>query len=202
MTRSPGLNFVTFAPHVRDHAGRLMPVDSGRREQVVFDLLEIGVADAAGFHANQDFAGADFAAWRPRPPRPRCCRDRRRQAYSGVFVIRDWNVQSARNSPSFFDATAVRCFNRSSSPNRFRGLANAPATRRNVLNWPSGVKRGIKIIFKILAGQIADRANAIERQTQILRRARHPRRFHFYYRCTGRPQVAFFRRSLRNMIDR
>ena len=36
-----------------------MAEDPGRREQVVLDLLEIGVTDAAAFHLNQQFAGAN-----------------------------------------------------------------------------------------------------------------------------------------------
>ena len=51
-------------------------------------------------------------------------------------------------------------------------------------------------------GQIADRANAVERQIQVFGGPRHPRRFHFYYRCAGGPEVAFFRSRLRNVVDR
>ena len=37
-------------------SGRLMPVDTGRGQQVVLDLLEVGVADAAALHSHQKFA--------------------------------------------------------------------------------------------------------------------------------------------------
>ena len=46
--------------HSRHHAGGLMAVNPRRSQQVVLDFLEIGVADAAGFNANQNFTGADF----------------------------------------------------------------------------------------------------------------------------------------------
>ena len=55
-----GLEFRDVGAHVRDHARGLMAVNARRGEQVVFDLLEIGVADAAGFHADEDFARADL----------------------------------------------------------------------------------------------------------------------------------------------
>lgn len=38
----------------------LVSVNAWGSEQVVFDLLEIGMADAAGFDADKDFAGTDF----------------------------------------------------------------------------------------------------------------------------------------------
>ena len=60
MTRSPGLIIRDIRATAADHAGGLMAVDSGRRQQIVFDFLEIGVADAAGFHPNQNLAGANF----------------------------------------------------------------------------------------------------------------------------------------------
>ena len=47
------------AAHRGHHAGGLVPVDARRRQQIVFDLLQIGVADAASFHADQNLAGAD-----------------------------------------------------------------------------------------------------------------------------------------------
>ncbi len=51
------------SPHAaadgRHYARRLMSKDARRREQVVFDLLEIGVADPAALHADQQFARSD-----------------------------------------------------------------------------------------------------------------------------------------------
>ena len=44
------------------HAGGFMAENARRGEQIVFDFLEIGVADAAAFHANQQLAGADGRA--------------------------------------------------------------------------------------------------------------------------------------------
>ena len=59
MTRSP----ISIIAHPRsdrgDHARRLMPENPRRREQVVLDLLEIGVADPAAFHPDQQFSGPD-----------------------------------------------------------------------------------------------------------------------------------------------
>ena len=43
--------------HMRDHPRGLMPVNAGRSEQVVFDFLQIGMADAAGLDANQNLTG-------------------------------------------------------------------------------------------------------------------------------------------------
>jgi len=48
------------AAHARHYAGSLVPVDPRRRQQVVLDLLQIGVADAASLHAHQQLTGADF----------------------------------------------------------------------------------------------------------------------------------------------
>src|ERR1019366_1765449 len=44
-------------------AGGFVPVDARRLEQVVLDLLQVGMADAASFHANEDFARADPRRW-------------------------------------------------------------------------------------------------------------------------------------------
>ena len=38
---------------------RLMPVDAGCRQQVILNLLEISVANAAGFHPDQHFTIAN-----------------------------------------------------------------------------------------------------------------------------------------------
>ena len=144
---------------------------------------------------------ADFGRARPHPPKPRCCRDTQRPAYSR-FPYRYWNVQSTRKSPRFFDAS-------SRSPLQSQQFSEPlPWTRQRARDQAQRAEpairrqRGVEIVFKIFACQIADGANAIKRQTQILRCARRPRRFHFYYRCAGRPQVAFFRRSLRDALNR
>ena len=42
-----------------DDARGFMAVDAGRRQKIVFDLLQIGVADATALDANQDLARAD-----------------------------------------------------------------------------------------------------------------------------------------------
>lgn len=42
------------------HAGRLMAVDARRLEQIVFNLLKIGVADTAALDPDEQFAGTDF----------------------------------------------------------------------------------------------------------------------------------------------
>ena len=60
MTRSPGWNFVTLEPTWATIPAVSVAVDAGRGQQVVFDFLEIGVADAAGFHTNEDLTRADF----------------------------------------------------------------------------------------------------------------------------------------------
>src|ERR1039458_3325503 len=44
----------------RSHrAGGLVPEDARRLEQVVLDLLQVRITDAASFHPNEDFARAD-----------------------------------------------------------------------------------------------------------------------------------------------
>ena len=45
--------------HGCDHAGSLMSEDARRREQVVLDFFEIGVADSTAFHADQQFSRTD-----------------------------------------------------------------------------------------------------------------------------------------------
>ncbi len=42
-----------------DDTGRFVTIDTRRRKQVVLDLLEIGMTDAAGFHANKQLARPD-----------------------------------------------------------------------------------------------------------------------------------------------
>ena len=42
------------------HAGGFVPINSRRFEQVVLDLLQIGIADSTGLHPHQDLAGADL----------------------------------------------------------------------------------------------------------------------------------------------
>ena len=38
----------------------LMTIDARRRQKVVFDLFQVGVTDAASFHADQNLARTDF----------------------------------------------------------------------------------------------------------------------------------------------
>ena len=45
-----------IVPYGSNRARRFVPVDAGRREQVVFDLLEVGVTDAATVHPHEQFA--------------------------------------------------------------------------------------------------------------------------------------------------
>ncbi len=52
-----GFEFGNARAHGGHHAGGFMPINARRRQQVVFDLLEVGMADSAGFHADQNFAG-------------------------------------------------------------------------------------------------------------------------------------------------
>jgi hypothetical protein len=40
-----------------------MSIDSGRGEQIVFDLLEVGVADTTGFDAHEDLAAPNVRRW-------------------------------------------------------------------------------------------------------------------------------------------
>jgi hypothetical protein len=47
-------------PDGGDNTSGLMPVDTRSRKQVEGDLLQIGMADSAGFHANEDLTRADF----------------------------------------------------------------------------------------------------------------------------------------------
>ena len=49
--------------HRGHDAGGFMSVNAGRSQQVVLDLLQIGVTDSAGFDANQDLAGTDGWRW-------------------------------------------------------------------------------------------------------------------------------------------
>ena len=42
-----------------DDTGRLMAVDARRREQIVFDFFEIGMADAAGLDADKNLSVTD-----------------------------------------------------------------------------------------------------------------------------------------------
>ena len=62
-TRSPGRNFTTPAPHGHDHACGLMTVNPGRGQQVVLDFFEVGVADAAGFHADEESRRGRWREW-------------------------------------------------------------------------------------------------------------------------------------------
>jgi hypothetical protein len=54
------LKFRDAAADFRNDPRRLMSVNSRRRQQIVFDFLEVGVADAARFDANEHLARADF----------------------------------------------------------------------------------------------------------------------------------------------
>ena len=48
------------APSAHHNACSLMSIDARRGQKVVFDFLEIGMADSAGFHAHENFAWSDF----------------------------------------------------------------------------------------------------------------------------------------------
>jgi hypothetical protein len=50
-----GSEFRDARAYRRYHAGRLVPVDPRWREQVMLDLLQVGVADAARLDPNQKF---------------------------------------------------------------------------------------------------------------------------------------------------
>src|SRR3954447_11179375 len=56
------LELSNTAAHSSHHSRSFMPIYAGRSEQVILDLLQVGVTDAAGLHANQDFPRAD--GWR------------------------------------------------------------------------------------------------------------------------------------------
>ena len=56
-----GFELRDVGAHMRYNSGGLVAVNARRRQQVVFNFFQIGVTDAAGFHANEDFAGADFS---------------------------------------------------------------------------------------------------------------------------------------------
>src|SRR5580698_3867637 len=45
------------------YARRLMPVDSWRRQQVIFDFLEVGMADPTALDANQELSQPDLRRW-------------------------------------------------------------------------------------------------------------------------------------------
>src|ERR1017187_939329 len=49
-----------ISPGAHYHSSRLMSIDAWRGQKVVFDFLQIGVADPTSFHAHQDFARSDF----------------------------------------------------------------------------------------------------------------------------------------------
>ena len=91
---------------------------------------------------------------------------------------------------------ALNC-SRISSPKPRRGEPKAPITRRLTLKRAIGPAHAIEIVGEIFAGQIADDADAIERNIQFFRGSRHARRFHLYNRCPGGSQVAFFVGGLR-----
>ena len=55
-----GLELCDAAADLGDNTRCLMPVNSRRGKQIVFDFLEIGVADATGFDAYEHLARADF----------------------------------------------------------------------------------------------------------------------------------------------
>ncbi len=75
-----GFEFGYVRAHCGHHARGFMSIDAGRRQQIVFDLLEIGVADAASLHADQNFAAAQWRESGSLPRRPRSRRDTRRRA--------------------------------------------------------------------------------------------------------------------------
>jgi len=52
-----------FPARCGDYAGGFMAEDARRRQQVVFDLFEIGVTDAAALDADQQFARAYGRRW-------------------------------------------------------------------------------------------------------------------------------------------
>ena len=89
----------TPAPTARHHSGRFMAVNARRRQQVVFDLLQIGVADAAGFHPDQDLARPDGGRGDLLDATTLCA-----AIYGGMHGLRVWrsvqNRQSAKKSPS------------------------------------------------------------------------------------------------------
>lgn len=57
--RIPGNVGCHTVPYAGDYPGRLMAVNTRRRQEVMFDLLEIGVANPAAFHAHQNFISPD-----------------------------------------------------------------------------------------------------------------------------------------------
>jgi len=59
------LKLRNFAADLRDYTRGLVTVDTRRREEVVFDLFEIGRTDTAGFDADQNFSVADDGRFRP-----------------------------------------------------------------------------------------------------------------------------------------
>src|SRR5208283_1589636 len=56
----PRAKLLDLGPHAGHHARRLMAENAWRHQQVVLDLLQVRMADAAGLHPNQDFAWPDF----------------------------------------------------------------------------------------------------------------------------------------------
>src|SRR5450755_3085049 len=49
-----------IASRAHYHSGGLMSIDAGRGQKVVFDFLQVGMADSTRFHAHQDFARSDL----------------------------------------------------------------------------------------------------------------------------------------------
>ena len=164
-----------------------MTVDARRRQQVVFDLLQIGVADAAGFHANQQSRRGRSRAWGPA---------RRHHAlalvHSGVHGCRErrsQNRQSAKNSPSVREAARLRLPRRSNSGNKSTGRRQAAAIRLHCTESAVGKERRIEVQMKTFAGQIGNRFYAIKRQMQLRCLGGNAGRFHLHRGGPPRAQL-------------
>ncbi len=196
ITRSPGLNSLHAFAARRHHAGGFVAENARRREQVVLDLLQVGVADAASLHAHQHLSRADlgnrhtlhFNASIPRVDR---C----------VHLLLNQNRQSARNSPKALDA---RVASRASRiiPGQIHGLHAALRATCLVLTRPLTSRKQVEVDRQVLARHITHHPDAIEWQSTALRRRRNSDRLHLDHPrpAIGKPRLLGSRR--RHPIDR
>ena len=130
ITRSPAAYLLTSPPGCRHHARRLMPKNAGRSQQIVFDLLQIGVADAARLHAHQDFPWADARG------RNGLHRTMLPPVYTAACIIRP-ELRSA-------SADSELAVGNESLPVPLRGIAASPVELHQFGNQREGMAKGMR----------------------------------------------------------
>ncbi len=124
------------AAHRGHYARCLVAVNARRSQQVVFDLLEVGMADAACLDTDENLARTDLRRRDLFHRNYAVRRGTRRRAWSPVSCLRQ-NRQSAIKSPSTHAARVHRLRNRSSSGRRTNGFRNVPFKILIVAKCPS-----------------------------------------------------------------